>query len=803
MVREIQKVAVLGAGVMGSGIAAHVANAGLECVLLDIVPRELTEDEKKRGLTLESPEVRNRFAVSGLQNALNARPAAFYSKKNAELVSTGNFEDNMNWLAQCDLIIEVVVENLKIKQDLFKRVAGYRTPGTIVTSNTSGISVTAMVEGLDEEFQSHFCVTHFFNPPRYMKLLEIIPHPKTRPEVLQTVERFCAYTLGKGVIYAKNTPNFVANRIGVEGMMYAMHLMVREGYRIDEVDAITGPALGRPKTASFKTADLVGLDTLVHVAKNVYDNTPNDERREVFEVPDFVSKMVEKGWLGNKTRGGFYKKEKGPDGKDVRKVLDYRTMQYVETQKIDFPSIKGAKGIEDEGERIKSVVYADDRGGQFAWKVIAESLLYSARRIPEICDTIVEIDNGMKWGFNFKLGPFETWDAIGVRESVERMKREGMNVPAAIEEMLASGKDRFYLKKEDGRYFYDFAKKDYVKLYENPDIILLPRLKEQNKVVASNAGATLSDIGDGVACLEFHTKMNSVDNDIIEMMNKSVELVSRDFEGLVIANHADNFSVGANIFLILIAAQNKDFDQIGEVVKAFQDANMNLRYSPKPVVVAPAGMALGGGCEITMHADRVQACGETYIGLVEVGVGLIPAGGGCKELVKRMVEGIPGEPPDNLLPFAQKAFEMIALAKVATSAQEAIEWGILKPTDGITMNRDFLIKDAKNAVLGMVKAGYRRPRPRNDIPVAGEDAAAAFKVYVQAMHNAGYATEYDLVVASKLAGVLTGGEVKSGTRVSEQYLLELEREAFLSLCGDERTQARMQHMLMYNKPLRN
>ena len=803
MVRQIQKAAVLGAGVMGSGIAAHIANAGIPCHLLDIVPKEPNEEEKKRGLTVKSPEVRNRFAVTGLQNALNARPAAFFSKKNAELVTTGNFEDNMDWLSECDLIIEVIIENLKIKQDLFKRVAQVRKPGSIVTSNTSGISVTAMVEGLDEEFQSHFCVTHFFNPPRYMKLLEIVPHPKTTKEVLATVERFCAYTLGKGVVYAKNTPNFVANRIGVEGMMYAMHLMTTEGYRIDEVDAISGPALGRPKTASFKTADLVGLDTLFHVSKNVYENTPNDERREVFKMPDFVSRMVEKGWLGNKTKGGFYKKEKGPGGKEVRKVLDYNTMEYVETQKVDFPSLKAAKGIEDEAERIKSVVYADDRAGQFAWKITAESLVYSARRIPEICDTIVEIDSGMKWGFNFKLGPFEVWDTIGVRESVERMKKEGIAVPASVDEMLKAGKESFYLKKEDGTYYYDFVKKDYVMFRENPDIILLPSLKERKKVVASNSGATLVDIGGGVACLEFHTKMNSVDNDIIEMMNKSVDIVSRDFEGLVIANHADNFSVGANIFLILIAAQNKDFAQIEKVVKDFQDANMRLRYSPKPVVVAPAGMALGGGCEITMHGDRVQACGETYIGLVEVGVGLIPAGGGCKELVKRMVEGIPGEPPDNLLPFAQKAFEMIALAKVATSAQEAMEWGILKPTDGITTNRDFLIQDAKNVVLGMVKAGYRQPRLWNDIPVAGEDAAGAFRVYVQGMRHGGYATEYDLVVASKLAGVLTGGDVSSGTRVSEQYLLDLEREVFLSLCGDERTQARMQHMLMYNKPLRN
>ena len=661
MVRKIRKVAVLGAGVMGSGIAAHVANAGLEGYLLDIVPKDLTEDEKKRGLTQKSPQVRNRFAVAGLQNALNARPAAFYIKKNAELIATGNFEDNMEWLSECDLIIEVIVENLKIKQDLFKRVSQFRKPGTIVTSNTSGISVTSMVEGLDEEFQSHFCVTHFFNPPRYMKLLEIVPHPKTRKEVLDAVERFCAYTLGKGVIYGKNTPNFVANRIGVEGMMYAMHLMAQEGYRIDEVDAISGPALGRPKTASFKTADLVGLDTLAHVAKNVYENTPDDERREVFKMPDFVSKMVEKGWLGNKTKGGFYKKEKGAGGKEIRKVLDYTTMEYVEAQKVDFPSIKAAKGIEDEGERIKSVVSADDKAGKFAWKVTSESLVYSARRIPEICNSIVEIDNGMKWGFNFKLGPFEVWDAIGVRESVERMKKEGIAVPPPIDEMVKTGKERFYLEKEDGKYYFDILKKDYVKLQENPDIILLPSLKKRNKVIASNPGATLYDIGDGVACLEFHTKMNSVDADIISMMNQSVEIVSRSFEGLVVANHADNFSVGANIFLILIAAQNKDFAQIEKVVKDFQDANMNLRYSSKPVVVAPAGMALGGGCEITMHGDRVQACGETYIGLVEVGVGLIPAGGGCKELVKRMVEGIPGEPPDNLMPFAQKAFEMIAV----------------------------------------------------------------------------------------------------------------------------------------------
>ena len=803
MGKQIKRVAVLGAGVMGSGIAAHMANTGIPCYLLDIVPREPDETEKKKGLTLDHPAVRNRFALSGLQSALKARPAAFYSNKDAELVTVGNFEDNMEWLGECDLIIEVVIENLEIKQGLFKRVAEHRKPGSIVTSNTSGISVEAMVEGLSEEFQQNFLVTHFFNPPRYMKLLEIVPHPKTDKDVLQTMEHFCSYVLGKGVIYGKDTPNFVANRVGVEGMMYAMRLMIEEDYRIDEVDAITGTALGRPRTASFKTADLVGLDTLAHVAKNVYDNTPNDERREVFQMPEFIQQMVEKKWLGNKTKQGFYKKEKSPEGKTLRKVLDHKTMEYVDVEKIKYDSLKAAKAIEDDGERIKAMVYAEDRAGRFAWKVTAESLLYSARRILEICDSVMDVDCGMKWGFNFKLGPFETWDAIGVRSSVEKMKADGMDVPQRVLDMLDSGKESFYLKKDDGNYCYDFLKKDYVQIEENPHIILLPELKERSKVVASNNGASLYDLNDGVACLEFHTKMNSVDADIIEMLSRSVDIVEKDFEGLVIANHAERFSVGANIFLILVYAKEGKFDQVEDVVRTFQDANMKLRYSSKPVVAAPAGMALGGGCEVVIHADRVQACGETYIGLVEVGVGVIPAGGGTKELVKRMVEGIPGDPPDNMLPFAQKAFILMAQAKVATSAKMAMDFGILKPSDGITTNRDFLIHDAKNVVLGMAQAGYRQPRPMNNIPVGGEETAAAFRVYVEGMFNAGYVTEYDRVVAAKLAHVVTGGNVKMGACVSEQYLLDLEREAFLSLCGDERTQARMEHMLTYNKPLRN
>jgi 3-hydroxyacyl-CoA dehydrogenase len=800
---EIKRVAVLGAGVMGAGIAAHMANAGIPCYLLDIVPGELLEPEKKKGLTLQHPQVRSRFAINGKQNALKTKPAAFYSNNDADLVTVGNFEDHLDWLGGCDLVIEAVIENLKIKQSLFKRVAAVRKPGSIIASNTSGISVEAMVEGLPEDFQQHFCVLHFFNPPRYMKLLEIVPHPKTSKDILENVENFCAYKLGKGVIFGKDTPNFVANRIGVEGMMYAMRLMIEDDYRIDEVDAITGPALGRPRTASFKTADLVGLDTLAHVAKNVYENTPNDEKRNVFQMPEFIQKMVEKKWLGNKTGQGFYKKAKSPDGKTLRMVLDHRTMDYVEVQKFQYDSIKLTKGIEDVGQKIKAMVYAEDRAGRFAWKVSAESLIYSARRIPEICNSIMDIDNGMKWGFNFQLGPFEVWDAIGVRPSVEKMQAEGMDVPRNVLDMLKAGNESFYLTKSDGKYVFDLVRQKYVKVQQNPHIILLPDLKDRNKLVASNAGASLYDIGDGVACLEFHTKMNSVDADIIEMLSRSVDIVEKDFQGLVIANHAERFSVGANIFLILVYAKEKKFDPIEEVIRTFQDANMKLRYSSKPVVAAPAGMALGGGCEIVIHADRVQAYGETYIGLVEVGVGVIPAGGGTKELVKRMVEGIPGDPPDNILPFAQKAFVLMAQAKVATSAKMAVDYGILKPTDGITTNRDFLIHDAKNVVLGMVKSGYRQPRPMQNIPVGGEDTAAAFRVYVQGMYNAGYVTDYDRVVAAKLGHVVTGGQVRMGTLVSEQYLLDLEREAFLSLCGDDRTLARIEHMLTFNKPLRN
>ena len=548
---------------------------------------------------------------------------------------------------------------------------------------------------------------------------------------------------------------------------------------------------------------LVGLDTLDHVAENVYDNIPNDESREVFKTPEFIKDMVGRKWLGNKTKQGFYKKEKSPEGKTLRKVLDYKTMEYVDAQKYKYDSLKAAKGIEDVGARIKSVVYADDRAANFAWKVTAESLRYSAKRIPEICDSIMDIDKGMRWGFNFEMGPFEVWDAIGVKESVEKMKADGMEVPQNVLDMLAAGNESFYLTKDDGKYCYDLVKQAYVKIEENPHIILLPDIKARNKVVASNAGATLLDIGDGVACLEFHTKMNSVDADIIEMLSKSVDIVEKDFEGMVIANHAERFSVGANVFLILVYAKEKKWDDIELVIKTFQDANMKLRYSAKPVVAAPAGMALGGGCEIVLHADRVQACGETYIGLVEVGVGVIPAGGGTKELVKRMVEGIPGDAPDNMLPFAQKAFVLMAQAKVATSAKMAIDMGILKPSDGVTTNRDLLINDAKNVVLGMSLAGYKQPRPMQNIPVGGEDVAAAFRVYVQGMYNAGYATDYDRVVLAKLAHAATGGEVKMGTLVSEQHLLDLEREAFMSLVGDERTQARIEHMLTFNRPLRN
>jgi len=810
MDNKIKKAGVIGAGVMGAAIAAQLANVGIDTILLDIVPFELTEDDLKKGLTKESKEFRNRLAQRGVQTALKSKPASFYLPENSKLISIGNIEDDLERLKEIDWIIEAVVERLDIKKSVFEKIESVLTPETIVTSNTSGISARAMCEGRSESFRKQFAITHFFNPPRYMKLLEIVRGPDTLPEVIDRLAETCEKTLGKGIVYAKDTPNFIANRIGVYSMLYVIRAMVDLGLTIEAVDQLTGPVVGHPKSASFRTADLVGLDTLVHVAENVYEGCPNDEKREMFKVPEFINQMIEKGLLGEKTKQGFYKKLQDDKGQKVILSLDYHTLEYSPQKEVKFASLEAAKNISGTAGKFKSLYSADDVAGEFTFRTTSETFIYSANRIPEIADDIVNVDNAMKWGFAWKMGPFEAWDVVGLPKSVEKMKNAGFQIPAWVQEMLDSGKDTFYKRENGNLYFYDLATKDYKEVPVKPGIILLPSLKERGKTVAGNKGATLIDLGDGVACLEFHTKMNALGDDIVNMIFKSADIVSKDFDGLVIANHADNFSVGANLPLILFTAQEEEWDELEWMVKTFQDSFMKLKYLDKPVVAAPAGMALGGGCELCMAADKVRYAAETYMGLVEVGVGLIPAGGGTKELIIRNTENLFEVQPGGvypkqieLMPFIARAFETIALAKVSTSGPEAVKLGYLRPTDKMTVNRDFLIEDAKKTVLAMNMEGYTPRRPLEEIRVAGENSFATMKMAIWTLHEQGYATDHDVTVAEKVAYVVCGGRVHADTKVSEQYLLDLEREAFLSLCGDPKTHARIQHMLTTGKPLRN
>jgi 3-hydroxyacyl-CoA dehydrogenase len=810
MNRVIKKCAVIGAGVMGATIAAQLANVGIETILLDIVLPELTDDDKKKKLTKDSKEFRNKLAQSGLEKALKSKPASFYIPESAKLITIGNLEDNIGWLGDLDWIIEVVVERLDIKKSVFEKIETVLKPGTIITSNTSGISAKIMCEDRSENFRKHFTITHFFNPPRYMKLLEIVPGPDTLPEVIETLAETCEKVLGKGIVYAKDTPNFVANRIGVYSMFYVIKTMMDLGLTVEAVDKLTGPIIGHPKSASFRTADLVGLDTLLHVSGNVYEGAPNDEKREMFKAPDFIKQMIEKNLLGEKTGQGFYKKSKDIEGNKVILSLDYNTLEYSPQEKVKLASLEAAKNISGTAQKIKSLYSAEDVAGQFTFSTLTETLIYSANRIPEIADDIVNIDNAMRWGFAWKMGPFEVWDAIGVGKSVSKMKEAGYQIPTWVQEMLDSGKESFY-KREAGRlYFYDLPSKDYKEISVKPEIILLPSFKDREMKVTGNKGASLIDIGDGVACLEFHTKMNALGDDIISMIMKSADIVSKDFQGLVIANHADNFSVGANLVMVLFAAQEEEWDDLEWAVKYLQDSLMKLKYLDKPVVAAPAGMALGGGCEICMASDRVRFAAETYMGLVEVGVGLIPAGGGCKEVLIRntghlfeVQKGGLYPKQIELMPFVARAFETIAMAKVATSGPEAVKLGYLKSTDKMTVNRDYLIEDAKKTVLAMNMEGYKPPRPLYEISVAGENTFAMVKLGLWTMHESGYITEHDVTVSTKVGYVLCGGNVLEYTKVSEQYLLDLEREAFLSLCGEPKTQDRIQHMLNTGKPLRN
>lgn len=787
----IKKAAVLGAGTMGAGIAAHLANAGIPTVLLDIAPND------------ESATDRNQVVKSLFEAAKKLKPAPFMLADNAKLISLGNFTDDMAKIAECDLVIEAVVENLEIKHKLFAEVEKYRKPGAVIATNTSGIPIDSIAEPFSDDFKEHFVGIHFFNPPRYMKLVEVIPGSKTSGEIACKVSGFLDQRLGKGVVPAKDRPNFIANRIGVFGMMATIHEMIAMGFTPTEVDQMTGKAIGHAKSATFRTSDLVGLDVTAHVTNNLYPAVPDDEDREVFKLPDLIQTLLDKKLLGDKTGGGFFKKGKDAEGKRIILELDLNTFEYKPQEKTKFPSLEAAKQIEDTAKRVKRLVWGEDRVGEFLWKTHSRVSRYAANRIPEIADTIVEIDNAIKWGFGWEIGVFEAWDAIGVAESVERMRNEGQPVPSNVEAMLASGAETFYKHEKGEHFYYDLVNGGYKPVPARPGVIILKDVKDRTGVIKTNPGASLIDLGDGVACLEFHSKMNSIGGDTVAMMNFAIDEVEKNFEGLVVGNQGGNFSAGANIMMLLLAAQEEEWDDINMMVRALQNAVMRLRYSAKPVVTAPYGLTLGGGCEIAMHGNKVRAAGETYIGLVEVGVGVIPAGCGTKEMTMRAMDAWKKAPDADPLTFLKKTFETIGMGKVATSAQEAKAFGYLRDSDAISMNGDRLIQDAKQEVLNLAASGYVQPVEREDIPVFGEAVESAMKLALHMMKRGGFISDHDELIGRKLAHIMAGGTINHRAEVSERYLLDLEREAFVSLCGERKTQERIAAMLKTGKPLRN
>jgi 3-hydroxyacyl-CoA dehydrogenase len=807
MKRRIERAVVLGAGTMGSRIAAHFANAGLSCLLLDIVPPGIPAG----GAAAE----RNKVVRGGLEAAKKSKPATFFTPELAEKISIGNFEDDLALCSDADWIIEVVAENLDIKRKLLSRVAEVRKPGSIVTTNTSGLPVRLIAEGMADEFQQHWAGTHFFNPPRYMKLVELIPGPKSAPDILEAISEFCDRRLGKGVVPAKDTPNFIANRIGTFSMLNAIRLMQSLGMTIEEVDACTGPVVGWPKSATFRTADLVGLDVLIHVIKNIYETAPDDESRGMYQVPSFVEEMAKRGWLGDKGGQGFYKKVKGASDKEIL-GLDYNTLEYRPRQKPKFASLEMGKSIEDTHERLRALVspvlegQKTDKAQQFIWGGLSEMCLYAARRVPEISDSLADVDQAMKWGFAWEMGPFELMDAIGVRAFASQVQKEGRTIPDAVEKLLASGRNSFY-ESQNGRTAVFDTSSGAAKPLEVPaGVIFLKSEKEAGHEIERNSGASLIDIGDGVVCCEFHAKMNAIGADLIAMLHKGLKRLDTDFDAMIIANQATNFSVGANLMLMLVAAQEQEWDELHLAVKQFQNVNLALKYAPKPVVAAPQGMALGGGCEISLHAAKIQAAAEAYIGLVETGVGLIPGGGGTKEMLIRANEHAAGGEDLDLFHAMKPVFEAIAMAKVGTSAEECRQLGFLRRDDGVSMNRDRLVADAKEAVLALVRAGYKPAAPSwqegahtTQIKILGEQFLAAAKLMIHMMSRGGFISEYDAHVGRKLANILAGGPLSSPQLVNEQYLLDLEREAFVSLCGEKKTQERIAHTLKTGKPLRN
>lgn len=796
MKRTIKKVAVVGSGIMGSGIACHFANIGLEVLLLDIVPNALTEVEEKKGLTLESKVVRNRLVNDHLANALKSNPSPIYSQKFASRITTGNTTDDMATIGNYDWVIEVVVERLDIKKLVFEQIDKYRKPGTLVTSNTSGIPIKFMSEGRSEDFQKHFCGTHFFNPARYLKLFEIIPGPQTSQEVLDFLFEYGSKYLGKTSVVAKDTPAFIGNRIGIFGIQSLFHLVKDMGLTIEEVDKLTGPVIGRPKSATFRTVDVVGLDTLVHVANGIYENCPNDEAHDLFKLPDFINKMMENKWLGSKTGQGFYKKV----DKDIL-TLDLDTMDYRPAKKASFATLELTKTIDKPIDRFRVLVKGKDKAGDFYRKSFTSMFAYVSNRVPEITDDFYKIDDAMKAGFGWENGPFEIWDAIGVQKGIELMEAEGLKPAAWVNEMIVAGSTSFYTIKEGATYFYNIATKSQTKVPGQDSFIILNNIRESKKVW-SNSGAVIHDLGDGILNLEFQSKMNTIGGDVLVGINKAIDLAEKEYNGLVIGNQGANFSVGANIGMIFMMAVEQEYDELNMAIKMFQDTMMRVRYSSAPVIVAPHGMTLGGGCEMTLHADRVVAAAESYIGLVEFGVGVIPGGGGSKEMALRASDLF--HKNDVELNVLQEYFLAVAMAKVSTSAYEAFDTGVLqKGKDIVVVNKDRQIAVAKQVALQMAEQGYTQPIKRTDVKVLGKQALGMFLVGTDQMVAGKYISEHDQKIANKLAYVMAGGDLSEPTLVSEQYLLDIEREAFLSLCTERKTLERIQFMLTKGKPLRN
>ncbi len=801
MNKHIKKVAVIGSGIMGSGIACHFANIGVEVLLLDIIPRELSDKEIAKGLTLENKGVRNRLVNESLANALKSKPSPIYHQDFAQRITTGNLEDDIAKVGSVDWIIEVVVERLDIKKIVFEKLEKHRKPGTLITSNTSGIPIKFMSEGRSDDFQKNFCGTHFFNPARYLKLFEIIPGPKTSREVLDFLNGYGEKFLGKTSVVAKDTPAFIGNRIGIFSIQSLFHMVKEMGLTVEEVDKLTGPVIGRPKSATFRTVDVVGLDTLVHVANGIYGNCKDDERHELFKLPDFIETMMENKWLGSKSGQGFYKKVTAAGGKSEIMTLDLDTLEYRANKKASFATLEGTKTIEKVIDRFKILIKGKDKAGDFYRKSFGALFAYVSQRIPEISDELYKIDDAMKAGFGWEHGPFQIWDAIGLEKGLELIKNEGLVAADWIKTMKTAGVSSFYNVKEGAGYYYDIPKKSFQKIPGQDAFIILDNIRK-SKEVFKNSGVVVEDLGDGILNVEFQSKMNTIGGDVLAGLNKAIDLAEKDFQGLVVGNQAANFSVGANIGMIFMMAVEQEYDELNMAIKMFQDTMMRMRYSSIPTVSAPHGMCLGGGCELSMHADKVVAAAETYIGLVEFGVGVIPGGGGSKEMALRASDTF--KKNDVELNVLQEYFLAIGMAKVSTSAYEAFDLGILqKGKDIVVVNRDRQIATAKAYAKLMAESGYTQPPRRKDVKVLGKQALGMFLVGTDSMEAGHYISEHDKKIANKLAYVMAGGDLSEATLVTEQYLLDLEREAFLSLCTEKKTLERIQQMLKTGKPLRN